>query len=361
LILGLGAFMAAVPAGVRGQGAVPIEVVHKLPETVAHGAAVPVEITVRNAAAVAVAGIEVIDNLPTGYDVREAAPAAQRFQDRLSWSIDRLSPGEERRIRLTLEPRADTACQSVRNVVEVSYNARLSSAQVTRVAGAVLALQVLAPEHVAVGAPATLKIGIRNQGDGVARNVSLQTVLPAGLSNPEGSDLEVSVGALEPGAERTLPLPVTPTRAGELRARVTAQAEGAVAVVREVVLHADDIGFTVAPGGPAVLPQELTGLFELTVRNDASQPCPVSVAVVLPEGIGFVRAAAGGTYDRQTHSIRWDLGELAAGARRVLAWNGLGSKAGEMTYRVRVLSRDQVRHESSWSVRVVAGGAGPAS
>jgi uncharacterized repeat protein (TIGR01451 family) len=360
LILGLAGFMAVVPASVHGQSAAPLEVVQKLPKSVAPGAAVPVEITLRNVGSLAVDGVQVIDDLPIGYDLHEAVPAPQRFQDRLSWTIECLPPGDERRFRLTLRPRPDAACKSVRNVVAVSYSARLSSIQVARVAGPVLALQVLAPERVPVGAPAVLTIAVRNQGDVAAHDVSLQTVLPAGLSNPQGSDLEVSVGTLEPGAERTLPLAVTPTRGGQLRARVTAQADGVAPVVREVSLQADDISFTVAPGGPAVLPQELTGLFELSVRNDASQACPVSVIVVLPEGIGFVRAADGGTYDRQTHSIRWDLGALAPGDSRVLAWNGLACKAGEMAYRVRVMSHDQVRQESSWTMRVIPAGAGPA-
>jgi hypothetical protein len=132
-------------------------------------------------------------------------------------------------------------------------------------------------------------------------------------------------------------------------------AEGIAPVVRETVLQVVDDRLTVVAGGPAVLPLELTGLFEVTVRNDGSQGCPVGVMVALCDGLTFVRASDGGTYDRQTHCIRWDLADLRPGERRVLSWNGVGRQPGDMAYRVRLTSRNQVRQETTSSVRVVPG------
>jgi uncharacterized repeat protein (TIGR01451 family) len=356
LVLVLAGLVAAAPPAARGQAVSPLELVQTFPDNVPPGSPVTVDIRLRNVSTLPVDGVQVLDDPPAGYEPREAEPAPERSPNRLSWSVGRLAPGEERHFRLTLAPPRDAAPRSFRNVVDVAYAARLSSARVARVAGPDLSLEVQAPEAVAVGSPATVWLTLRNRGDAAASNVVLQTLLPEGLAHPQGSDLESPLGALPPGGQRTLPLAVTARRGGAFRVRVSAQAEGVAAVVREVAVVADEARFTVTPGGPAVLPQQLTGLFEVAVRNDGGAACPVAVWVQLPAGMEFVRAADGGAYDRQAHAVRWDLGELRPGGRRVLAWNGLPRSAGEMVCRVRLASRDRVVQESSWTVRVVAGG-----
>jgi uncharacterized repeat protein (TIGR01451 family) len=352
--------LVAVPAAAWAQAGPPLEVVQTLAESLTPGVVVPAEILIRNVSLFPLDGVQVLDQVPAGYVVCEATPAAERSPDGLRWSLGRLGPGEERRLRLTLQPRGDPAARAVRNVVDVTYAGHVSSVRTARVAGPDLVLEVRAPEGAGVGSPVNLWLTVRNRGEAAARNVSLQTVLPPGLSHPQGPDLESPLGTLAPGAERTLPLPVTPTRPGTFRARVSAQAEGGGPVVREVAVVVEDLRIAVSTAGPASLPQQLTGLFEVTVRNDGGTACPVTVLVQLPEGMDFVGAGSGGVYDRPTHSIRWDVGELPPAARRVLAWNGLPRTTGPMTGRVRAACRDRVLQESSWAVRVVPQGAGSA-
>jgi uncharacterized repeat protein (TIGR01451 family) len=352
----LAALAAAGTAPARGQGTGPLELVQKLADQVSAGVPVLIEISLRNVSKVPVEGIRVSDDLPAGFDVREAVPPAERSQGRLSWLVTRLGPGEERRFRLTLQARPETRVKSLRNLVDVAYTARLSSTRVARVAGPDLLLEAVAPQRTPVGAATTLLATIRNHGDAAARNVSLQAVLPAGLSHPQGADLETIVGTLEPGAEQTVPLRVTPSRGGEFKVRLSVQADGTGPIAREIRLVADEPHLVATAGGPTVLPQQLTGLFEVTVRNDGSGPCPAGVTVLLPEGLDFVRASEGGQYDRQAHSVRWDLGELRPAERRVLAWNGSPRTAGEMACRVRLTSRERLLQECSWKVRVAPGG-----
>jgi uncharacterized repeat protein (TIGR01451 family) len=354
------ATLVAATGPARAQSAAPLEVVQHLAENIAPGLPVAVEITLRNVSTLPVDGVRLVDDLPAGYDVRGAVPVPERAGDRLTWSVGRLAPAEERRFQLTLEARPGAASRTLRNAVDATYTGHVGGVRVALVGGAELVLEVHAAGSVGVGSPTTLWVTLRNRGDVAARNVSLQAVLPAGLSHPQGSDLESPLGTLEPGAERTLPLSVTAARAGEFRARLAAQADGAARVTREVTVRAEEAKLAVTPGGPTLLPQRLTGLFELTVRNEGAGSCPASVCVSLPEGMEFARASDGGKYDRQTHSVRWDLGELQPAGRRVVAWNGVPRQAGEMVCRVRVLCHDAVYQESSWTVRVVAGGEGPA-
>jgi uncharacterized repeat protein (TIGR01451 family) len=355
LVVGLVGLAAASGPAASEPPAAPLEVVQKLPPSAAPGAPLVVEIFVRNVSSLGVDGIQVIDTLPAGYEAQAAVPIPERSQDRLTWLVPRLGPGEERSFRLTLLQRSDAATTQMRNAVDVVYPTRLSSVAVTRIAGPELALEVQAAPVAVVGEPATLWITAHNRGSVAARNVVVQTLLPAQLSHPKGSDLEVPLEALAPGSSRRLPLPVTPNRTGECRVRVSLVAEGVPPIVREVSVSAKDIRLAVGTKGPETLPQTLTGLFELAVRNDGDA-CPVSVLVMLPEGMAFARASDRGVYDPGTHSIRWDLGELRPAATRVVAFNGAPRRAGDMACTIRLLSGDRVRQEASWAVRVVAGG-----
>jgi uncharacterized repeat protein (TIGR01451 family) len=331
-----------------------VEVTQKVPDTIAPGVPIPVEITLRNVSSMAVDGLQVIDNLPAGCDAQEVFPEGERSGGRLSWSVPRLAAGEERRFRLQLVRRPEETSVEIQNSVDVVYPSRQSCTGLTRVAGVQLGLDVQAVPAAFVGEPLTLWITARNSGTLAARNLSLQTVLPVGLSHPRGSDLELPLEVLAPGAQRKLTLAVTPTRPGEFHVRLSLLGEASQPILRDVAIVVQDVRLAVAVKGPENLPQQLTGLFELTVRNDGAA-CPVNVAVMLPEGIAFVRASDRGAYDAPTHSIRWDLGGVPAGGERRLAWNGLPRKAGEMGCKVRVLSGDRVWQETSWTVRVIPG------
>jgi uncharacterized repeat protein (TIGR01451 family) len=347
----------ALPGAARGQTAAPLDVVQTFAETISPGATVPVTIQLRNRSAVPVDDVRLIDDFPVGYEVEGAAPLAERSTNRLTWTVGRVAPGEVRRFQLKLKPRPEAPPSAFRNFVDVVYTARFRNERSARVAGPVLTLDIAVPKEITVGTPALLKINIRNQGDSPARNVSLLALLPAGLTHPDGADLESCLGTLEPRTERVQSLTVTPTRAGAFRAPFSVLADGVAVVVREASIQATDVRLTAVAGGPAVLPQELTGLFEVTVRNDGGQGCPVGVTISLPEGITFVRASGGGTYDRQSHTVHWELTDLRPGDRRALVWNGIGCQLGEMAYQVRLTSHDQVRHETTGKVRVVPGSA----
>jgi hypothetical protein len=357
LLLALIVLTSAFPGAARGQTAAPLDVVQTFADTISPGAPVSVTIQLRNPGAMPVDDIRLIDDFPVGYDVDSATPLPERSTNRLTWAVGRVGPGEVRRFQLSLKPRPEASLSAFRNVVDVLYTARFQSERSARLAGPRLTLDIVVPEGITAGTPALLKIKIRNQGDGPARNVCLQTLLPAGLTHPDGADLESCLGTLEPGTEQVLSLAVTPTRAGAFRAPFSVLAEGVAIVVREAGFQVTDVRLTAAAGGPAVLPQELTGLFEVTVRNDGSQGCAVGVSVSLPEGITFVRASDRGTYDRQSRTIHWELADLRPGDRRALVWNGVGCQLGEMAYQVRLTSHHKVCHETAGKVRVVPGSA----
>jgi uncharacterized repeat protein (TIGR01451 family) len=356
-----GLTLAALAFGGQRLAAQPvIEVGQTLPDAVALGAPVPVEVVVRNVGKDPAEDLLVSDVLPAGYHLCQATPPPKRLDAKLTWPVGRLGPGEQFVLRLCLEPTPDAARQPLRHAVEVVYQTRTASVRVAAVKAPQLVLNIDAAEACVPGTPAALRITIRNAGSAAAHDVTVQTLLAAGLSHPQGNDLESAVGSLEPGQERTLPLAVTPTRGGEVPVRVTARARGLDPVVRDVALHVADVRLLLQARGPAVLQQDLTGLFEVTVRNeDARAAGPVGLTVRLPPGLAFVRAGDQGLFDPPTRSIHWELGELRPAEQRTLAWNAVAQVLGVQEGKAQLHWGGRVCQEASWTTRVAPDSTSP--
>jgi hypothetical protein len=292
--------------------------------------------------------------LPAGYELLDATPAPARVNEKLSWPIGLLNPGEQRAVRARLKPIAASSPTSLRVAVEATCQIRAESVQSISIAASKLEFNVSRPEMLSTNVPAELKITIRNTGDAPARDVILATALLPGLTHPSGADLETTLGTLEPGQSRTIPLQVTATRAGQTTARVTVEARGKSPISQVVLLMAEDVRLRVSARGPESLPEQFTGLFELTVRNDeATLAREVSLTVVLPRELAFVRATERGEYHPETHSIRWQIGDLPPGEQRAFAWNGLGLKAGGAECQIRAQAGPRAGLEIRWATRIV--------
>jgi uncharacterized repeat protein (TIGR01451 family) len=357
--LALAALALSVHAPLFGQAPAQVQpclaLSQKMPEMIEPGSPLSIDLTVCNAGPCPVEGVIVTDQLPAGYDLLEAAPAAEHGQGTAVWRLGRLAPGEARSMRLRLGPRAPDAGPP-QNVAEASFEARTRSVCVGQVRAPELTLRVVSPPATFVGQRAVWRMEIVNKGLAPARDVAVQTLLSEGLSHPMGSDLESNLGTLAPGETRLATLEATPTRPGDLQARVSVQARGARPATQTTVLHADPNPLTAAVAGPKVLQNGLTGLYELTVRNDGPTPVrDVVLAATVPQGMDFVHAGNGGAYDPTSRVVRWDLGELRPAEERVLAWNGSARSCGELESLVRLAVSARVVREQPWVTRVVSG------
>jgi hypothetical protein len=292
--------------------------------------------------------------LPANYDLSDATPSPARINEKLSWSIGRLNPGEHRMLNACLKPIAVSSPEQLRIAVEAACQFRTESIQSIPTASSKLDLSVSRPETLATNIPAELKIAIRNTGDAPARDVILATALSPGLTHPSGTDLEATLGTLEPGQTRTIPLQVTATRAGQTTARVTVEAQGKPPISQVVQLMVEDVRLHVSVRGPETLLEQFTGLFELTVRNDNAELAgSVRLTVALPHELAFVRASERGEYHSETHSICWEIGAMRPGEQRSFAWNGLGLKPGATECKVRAQAGPRAGPEVRWATRIL--------
>jgi hypothetical protein len=331
-----------------------LEVSQKWPERIEAGSPVPMGIVVRNVSAFAAEEVVVRMALPAGYDLLDASPSPARVNERLSWQVGRLNPGEHRLVSACLKPIASSSPVSLRIAVEAACQFRTESIQSNPIASSKLDLSVSRPETLATNIPTELKIDIRNTGDAPARDVILATALSPGLTHPSGAELETTLGTLEPGQTRTIPLQVTATRVGQSTARVTVEARGKSPISQVVQLLVEEVRLRVSARGPESLLEQFTGLFELTVCNDdAEVASSVSLTVALPRELAFVRASGRGDYHSETHCIRWEIGDMRPGEQRAFAWNGMGLKPGVAECKIRAQASPRAGPEIRWATRIL--------
>jgi uncharacterized repeat protein (TIGR01451 family) len=330
----------------------------KMPESIGPGAEFPIDVVVRNTGDAPADEVIVTDILPPEYELLGVAPTPERTADGLIWRLGRLEPGKQAILRMRMGPKSVSASGPPRNAVDAAFQSHTSNVCTSQLKRPELTLTVAAPDAVLTGQTIDLRIAMRNDGTGTAHKVTLNAVMAEGLTTKGGSDLETNIGELMPGESRVVNLRAAATRAGDLRGSVTLESQGAVPVRKDVHVHAEENHLKVTATGPTALHYDFTGLYGLSVSNDGTTSIrPVILTAVLPEGIGFVRATDNGAYDPAARTLTWNLGEMKAGARRELAWNGVAQAAGDLKATIRLTAGQQLRQEISWTTRVAEDGA----
>jgi uncharacterized repeat protein (TIGR01451 family) len=337
-----------------------LEVQQKLP-ALAPAQPAFLEIHVRNRGNAAADDVRVTASVPKGWAVLEIEPKSELSSNGLRWSLGTLEAQGLRVLRVRLSPAAgEPAPAELRSDVNVAYQARVAdsataamkrpgSEQRTVPLSSTgqspapsfgipkLKLRVTGPDATSVGETASLVIDVTNTGGTEAVDVTLQTILPFGLTHPGGNDLELEVGGLQPGETRRVPLILTPSQAGEFRHRIRATLDGAIAAEREICLSVADCKIAMEANGPRRLCPQWTGTFELLVRNDDKQPMQqVEVTVEIPKGLDVVLIGDDGSYDPKNRTIRWSVSGLKPDELQTFVWSVIARAVGDQVCQIQV-------------------------
>jgi uncharacterized repeat protein (TIGR01451 family) len=299
-------------------------------------------IIVRNAGGVSAKQARLVEELPPGTRVVGAQPATVAQGDRLSWTLEDLAPGAERRFKVEVEAGADG---------EWSAQARLAvavaSALKVRVAGAPQRfLTATGPATVPVGHPVAYPIRVSNTTAAPIGDLLLRVHLSPGLQHLEGEAIEAPLGDLAPGQTKSLTLDAIALQTGNLVVhtallagkKVLAEATVTVLATEQPILA---LSQTSSPA-PRLGSEEL---FKLDVVNRSSaQVSDVVLSDILPEGLHYVSGDAGANYDPATQTIRWNLGNLAPGQARQLVFRATALAPGARVNRV--IARTADGHEA---------------
>jgi hypothetical protein len=267
-----------------------------------------------------------------------------------------MEPGQERVIRVRLKRAAGAIDPQFMHSVELTFQASGRNTAATAVRQTTVNLDVAGTGPAVVHTPATLRMTVTNPGTSPVRDVALETLLPDGLEHSHGSDLMRPLGVLEPGQSRTITLNVTPTRVGDLSARLRLTARGMTTPVEQTAkFRVTPPPISLAATPPSAVGVEKAALYELVVCNDGAEARPgVEVRVTLPKEVTFVRATDRGTYDADARTVRWDLGPVRPGEKRGVVWNGTATAAGQWACPAVLVVDGKVHGEVVCTVRAVA-------
>ncbi len=304
-----------------------IEISQTVPAEAKQTDVIPVELVVANRGPAAVEKLIVTVELPEGVDFVGGTPSPARNRDTLIWSLGQLPGGQERvlRYRATIKPGADLA--EFAPVATARYDAALATP--VRLMRPLLVVEVAAAAEAVVNGPVSFQIKIANKGNCPANNVVLRAPLPPELKHPYGPELENDLGSIEPGAQRTLTLPLTAVRAGRTVARLTVTADGAAPSVKEIPLDVRKIDFSIqaAVARTRVLNRPIE--YQFTMANEGAAPtAEARVVAALPRGVSFVHASDPGVYDAALHQVSWSLGHLKPSERKLATLTGVANELG---------------------------------
>lgn len=298
----------------------------KAPDVVTLNQPLVYEICVRNAGPMPVCQVRVEDELPPGAHYLGGEPFPEVGADRLTWTLNTLEPGGERRLRVELKLAAEG---ELRSTATVHYSA--VAQMKTQVVQPRITLAMRGPEQVTLGDPAPFQILVSNPGSGPATNLWLRGKLPEGLTHAQGPVIEAEIGTLGPGESRSVTLTTQAAKSGKFINEMVATADGGLEASAHATISITGPALQLQRIGPAKCYWKSEVNLELELANVGTAAASyVEMADTLPPGLEFVSASAGGYYDPTTRTIGWRLPVLPPGGRHRVAYRVKATTVGEM-------------------------------
>jgi uncharacterized repeat protein (TIGR01451 family) len=286
-------------------------------------------IQVRNSSLVGpVSNVQVELPLPPAGRFLRSDPPAEVKADRLSWYLGNIEAAGQRRLAVQVMP-SDAGPLDLRPVVRFSPPVGLRAEIVRPPFG----VSVTAPETASVGGHITLQIVLSNNRNVPIQRIVLRDKLPPGLQHPQGKEVQAELGPLGPNEVKTIRLETTASTAGQQINEVVAwadYADGRHEAKSECVTQVAQPTLALSLDGPrsGALNEEIDFRLTLEVPGEGTA-ANVHLAQYLPEGLEFVSASTGGTYDAKQRLIVWGLGTLNAKQRANVTFKLRGKTAGD--------------------------------
>jgi uncharacterized repeat protein (TIGR01451 family) len=316
--------------------------------------------------------VAVRNPLPPNVRFVRATPEPDEKPPELIWKLGTLEPNARKEIVLVVVP---TGPGDVSNCARVQFEhgqcvtTRVGNAPsptpspgpTTPDGKAQLRVRVTGPtpSTVEVGPEITFRTDVTNVGNAVAKGVILTNKLPAGFdfsnSNPsvpgdKGGVVTWTVGDILPGQTRRVSCMVLPKVTGTFAVRAEAQDAAGRTGQASSSVTVGEPKISVVVTGPKVRLVNRPATYQITISNPGTMAATnVVVVSEVTEGMSLVSATGGGRlseerrrFDKMLNrdvsyqEVRWALGTLPPGERRVLQMVLKTSNSGRLDHRVLV-------------------------
>jgi uncharacterized repeat protein (TIGR01451 family) len=306
------------------------------------------QLHVTNSGKISAKNVSIDAYFPPTVRLTSATPTPADNSDHLTWTFAELAAGDTEVIRVRLIP---SRRGTLTTTAFVTFTAAAGGE--FRVNEPLLAVEVTGPQGVLIGDAASQVIKISNPGTGIATNVSLEAVIPAGLEHLRGERLSMEVGALNPGETRIVRLALASVSAGDQVLKVQVSADGDLREVTEKTVNVIAPSLATVIDGPETRYVGRAARYVVSVTNDGDVVSNnVRALYQMPNGFKFLRADNGGRFDTTRNAVSWFVGRMAPGEtiqRAVfLTATGLGSVIHQAT----VTSEHGVTAEAELATRI---------
>lgn len=313
------------------------------------GEPVDCELVVYNRSEAPVFDVAVAVEVPSDVQLRHVDSEPVVTDGRLQWQFQRLGSHEQKKLRLALMP---TAQGSLQPVAKVTFT-RAAAAEIS-VLRPRLELRIEGPQTVVLGQPSAVLLTVSNPGSGSARNVIVEASFDGAALDEMSGPRQYRIGSLEAGQIRQVRVPVTGHRAGAVRIIGRAKAEGAeLSVGAQHELRITSPRLDLVINSPRMRFVNRQARVQLLVRNPGESAAHnVQVFCQVPEGLRFVEASAGGTFDEAARHVSWFLGEVAERASGELTFEVTPETAGNFDLQCTVRNDGGTAGNAATAMRV---------
>ena len=308
------------------------------------------DLIVKNTGSTPVTQIAVDAIFPTNVRLTAAEPKPASATDRLTWAIEELQAGSEKKITVKMIP-------SRRGDIGATAQVRFTGTSSTAfsVHEPMLKVSVKSPtKEVMLGDPASQMITVTNPGTGTVQDVKVEAKLSAGLEHPTREDrLVIDIGAVGPGETRSYRLGLTAAKGGPQSVTVVATSSSEASSTDLVEFNVIAPSLKIAVEGPSLRYKGRNAKYTMTVTNDGSLVnSNIRVSQVVSEGFKFVSADHAGKYDPSINTIQWFINRLAPGESTQVTCELNSLKLGDFTQTVQVVSDSGVQADAQIETRV---------
>jgi hypothetical protein len=351
-------FLGNTPGALRAQGwpgndPPRLEITQTLNQS-GPGKSFGLDLGIHNRGTSAARSILIVDNLPEGVELLEAAPVPVRQQGLLTWSLVTLKPGEQYPIRLRLRATDNPPIAGWANKIKIVYQAELGKVCAIDPKLPKIELSVAAPKNALLGERLPLEISVRNTGTWTGHHLNLTARVTGGLTHDSGGDLENTIGDLPPGQSCTLSLPLTAWRIGKGLVQLRLTAEETRELGQSLAIDIHDVRIDLKIQGPSTAYAGWPCTYNFVVSNQGSEMLPATDLIAeMPKTLTFVRASGNGSYQPKAHAVVWHLPECKAGESLTCVLSGASQDVPGADGFLKVVRNNHVITGIPWSLRLL--------
>jgi uncharacterized repeat protein (TIGR01451 family) len=346
-----------------GQAELKLRMVGPAQPTVELGPIVDFETEVTNVGTAPVKGVVLTNKLPAELAFSNSDPAVAGDQmGVVTWNLGDLAPGQARRVRCTVIPKA-VGSFTVRAEARDAAGRSGEASRAVAVGEPKLTVVATGPKVRLVNRPATYNITVSNPGTMPVTNVAVTTEVTEGMTLQTATggaiisnkrtrldkrldhdvtyqEVRWSLGTLAPGDRRALQMILQTANEGTLDHRVTATADRNLEQHAEVrTLFEKVTGMhleIVKTADPISVGEEATYTFHAINQGDGAAP-NVALTVLVPGEMEVLKDKLEPTARVEGQSVTFMLPSLAAGAKGTFVLKVRALKPGDVRLTAKLL------------------------